>query len=140
MAFFCVFRNISPIFVSIQEISNKMEGITMKYRAVCPNCNHHFSRIYFFRIFPEVKHRCPACDARIKLNSLSYWGFCLWFGIPLCVLVFMAIFEIIPPFAGFLIAGLCYTFGIWIFPYVYKFDLVDTASKDHKQTVLKNNL
>ena len=102
----------------------------VKYRAVCPNCKHRFSRIYFFKIFPEYKHRCPACDARIKLNSLRYWGFCSWFGLPLCVLVFMAIFEIIPPLPGFFIAGLCYTFGIWIFPYVTKFDLVDTAPED----------
>ena len=114
----------------ILSISNRMEGITMKYRAVCPSCNHHFSRIYFLRIIPEYKHRCPACDAQIKLNSLRYWGFCSWFGIPLCVLVLMTIFKIIPPLTGFFIAVLCYTFGIWIFPYVYKFDLVDMESED----------
>ena len=107
----------------------------MKYQAVCPNCNHHFSRIYFLRIFPEYKHRCPACDTRIKLNSLRFWGFCSWFGIPFCVLIFMAIFKIIPPLTGFFIAIWCYIFGIWIFPYVYKIDLVDMAPEGNKKTV-----
>jgi hypothetical protein len=45
----------------------------------------------------------------------------------------MAIFEIIPPLAGYLIAGLCYIFGLWLFPYVYKFDLVDSSPENSKQ-------
>ena len=106
----------------------------MKYQAVCPNCNHHFSRIYFSKTYPGHKRRCPACDVQIKLNSLRCWVFSVTFAIPFGILFCITNFKIIPPLIGFLIMALYYTVGVWIFPFVNKIDLVETTPNDSNQS------
>lgn len=103
----------------------------MKYRAKCPACDYRFGRMWFFRIAPEYKHRCPSCGARIKSNSFREWGFSGILALPGIIGFFLWQSEILSLIEFISICVILLCVGVAVFPYVTKFDLKEDETNNN---------
>lgn len=105
----------------------------MKYRAICPACKARFPRSYFFRTVPEWKHRCPACGARVKSNSLWEWTGNAICGLPIGILLALGAFGVISWVTAGLAAAAAVVLQVILFPYFTKYDLVAGPQADSRE-------
>ncbi len=108
----------------------------MKYRAVCPSCQKHFSRWYYFKTIPEWKHKCSSCGANFKSNSLWEWTGNFFFGIPTAVMIVLALSDVVEWYTAIIIIGIIFLLQIILFPYFTKYDLINNKENNVEQNAV----
>ena len=101
----------------------------MKYRAVCPNCNHKLGREYFIKVIPELGNTCPSCGSEIKSNSLWEWVGSAILAIPVVISIGLFVLRFISGKRFFEILATTFIIGYLSFPYVTKFDLIEKKDR-----------